>query len=373
MTKKRSSGEGTIYKQPDGLWHGQIKLPNGKRKGVYGKKQKEVQEKLAVLRREIDAGLHGISTAEQTLKQFAEDWVERHSTDRRTKTISGYKGYLLNHLDVIGDILLSKLRPLDVQNHYTRKLETLSSTTVNHIHSFIRVVLESAVRLGIIPRNPAAYTDVPGIKTREMVPLSETQMKLFLASIAHERDKTFWVMALSTGMREAELLGLRWSDVDWERSQVRVRATLHRLEGEYVLEETKNVSSQRVLPLPIAAVQVLKEQQAKQEENKALLGNAWQDKWGLIFTTDAGMPIHATPLLRRFRRILSRLDLLESIRIHDLRHTFATLLIERGVHIKLVSELLGHSSINITLATYGHVTPRMKDAAILQLNELIQL
>jgi integrase len=365
----RGRGEGTVYKDVNGRWHGQLILPNGKRRSIYGKKQREVQDKIAQLRREVEAGMHGSATGDPTFREFALDWLSHHR--RRTKTISGYRGIAKNHLDIVGDFLLVKLRPIDIQHHYTRKLQSLKPTTVQHIHSFFHVVLEDAVRMGMIPKNPAAYVEAPGLHPEEMLPLTEQEMRHFLHTIKDEHYEVFFVMALATGMREAELLGLRWADINWERSWVRCHATLHRVHGTYVLEEMKSRSSLRTLPLPKAAIESLRRYQRLQSDDQDKIGEAWQDKWGLIFTTDAGYPVHPQTMLKRFRRLLRVAELREETRIHDLRHTFATLLLERGVHIKAVSELLGHSSITITLATYGHVTQRMQDTAIQELNALI--
>ena len=369
MANKRGNGEGTIYRDPDGRWHGQVKLPTGKRKSVYGKTRREVQEKLATLRREIDGGLHATAGGELTFRQFVHDWLAHH--DRRSKTMSGYQGFAKNHLDEIGDILLAKLRPVDIQHHYTRKLRDHASTTVQHIHSFFHVVLENAVRLGVLPRNPASYVDAPGLKPRKMIPLDEEEVRRLLDALVGSPYEAFFVLALSTGMREAELLALRWQDVDWERTRIRCRATLHRVNGAYVIEEMKSKSSLRTLPLPKAAVEVLRQHRISQDEAHDLIGDAWQDTLGLIFATNAGYPTHPQTMLKVFRRYLKVAELALQTRIHDLRHTFATLLLERGVHIKAVSELLGHSSITITLATYGHVTQRMQDTAIQELDILI--
>jgi integrase len=277
-------------------------------------------------------------------------------------------------LDVIGDMLLTKIRPTDIQQHYARKLEKLAPTTVQHIHAFVHVVFDQAVRLGLIPRNPAAYVDAPGLKPEEIQPLQEEEVRRLLHTVAGDRYEAFFVLALATGMREAELLALRWQDIDWERARVRCRATLHRVKGIYVLEEMKSRSSRRTLPLPKAALEVLRSVQVQQHEDRMQLGDAaWLDTWGLIFTTPAGCPVHPQTMLKHFRLLLNKAGLREKTRIHDLRHTFATLLLERGVHIKAVSELLGHSSVTITLAIYGHVTQRMQDTAIQELDALIPL
>ena len=369
--KKRGAGEGTIYKDPDGQWHGQLRLPNGKRRNVYGKNQREIQQKLTQLRREVDAGMHGSLDGEQTFSQFTADWLINHQHQLRSKTKKTYSYLARLHMDEIGDMVLNKVTARVLQKHYARKLTSLSATSVQHLHAFLHVVLENAVRLDILPKNPADYVDAPGFDTEEIQPLSEQQARELVKVIHDDRYEALWMLALSTGMREAELLGLRWIDIDFERSRVRVKMTLHRVEGKYVLEETKSRTSRRTLPIPQYTLMLLQQWKTQQAEEREMMEKAWDETWGLAFTTAAGRPLHYTVALRHFRRQLRNSIIPVTTRLHDLRHTFATLLLERGVNIKVVSELLGHSSITITLAIYGHVTPRMQDAAMVELNALL--
>ncbi len=371
MSGKRGHGEGTIYRDPTGRWHGQISLPNGKRKNVYGKTRREVQESIAQVRREVDAGMHGTKDGEQPLRTFAKDWLDHHRHRLRSHTFSNYESIWRVHLDRIGDIQLVKLKPMDIQQHYTRKLQSLSATSVHHIHAFLHVVLDSAVRLGIIPRNYADYVDAPGLRTAEMVPLNESDARKLMASVQGHRHEAIIIMALATGMREGELLGLRWEAIDWERGVVHVETTLHMVKGTFVLEPPKSRTSRRALPLLTYVREVLLRHQQHQHEERALMGAAWGNAWNLVFTTEAGLPLRYDQFVRQFHALMAMCALPTTTRFHDLRHTFATLLIERGVSVKVVSELLGHSSIAITLAVYAHVTQRMRDNAIQELNDLI--
>lgn len=369
--KKRGNGEGTIYKDPDGGWHGQLRLPNGKRRNAYGKTRKQVQDKLAQLRREVDAGLHGTLDGEQTLAQFVAEWLISHKRPLSSKTFRNYSSIARLHLDGVGDLPLAKLTARILQRHYAQKLQTLSATSVQHIHAFLHVVLENAVRLDILPKNPADYVDAPGLHPEEIQPLSEQQARELVGIVQGDRYEALWMLALSTGMREAELLGLRWEDVDFARHLVRVRMTLHRDEHQYQLQKTKSRTSRRTLPIPEYTLALLQKWQAQQAQERELMGGAWGESWGLVITTAAGQPLHFTVALRHFHRLLKGSGMRANTRIHDLRHTFATLLLERGVNIKVVSELLGHSSINITLSIYGHVTPRMQDTAMAEMNALL--
>lgn len=187
-----------------------------------------------------------------------------------------------------------------------------------------------------------------------------------------DRYEALYFLAVATGIREAELLGLRWQDVQLRLLTVRVAQTLHRLRGQFVMEEPKSPMSRRTLPLPTAAAEILVAWRAVQQGDRGLMGDAWGEQWGLVFTTPSGNPIHYSQALAHFRVLLERARLPLKTRLHDLRHTFAMLLLERGVHIKAVSELLGHSSVNITLAIYGHVTLKMQATAVVELADLLR-
>jgi integrase len=371
---RRGKGEGTIYlDQRSGKYHGQVTLPNGKRKNVYADTKREVSQKVAQLRREIEAGMHGTTQGEQTLREFASDFLEQHKHDLRSKSASGYDTMVRLHLDIIGDIPLAELRPIDIQKHYGRKLQKYARTTVHHIHEFIHLILEHAVLLEIIPRNYSDHVKAPALSPAEIQPISEAQARQMLAAVKGHYYEPVYVTALATGMREAELLGLRWEDIDFTRERVRVAMTLHRTAGKTWLEPPKSQTSRRTLPLPPYATAILWEWQIAQKGYRDAMRDAWQDTYNLVFTTEAGQPVRYDTLIRRFRSCIVPAGLPETTRIHDLRHTFATLLLERGVPIRVVSELLGHSSIGITLQTYGHVTPRMREGAIEEITDILRL
>jgi integrase len=369
-TKKRANGEGSIGKYKDG-WRGRYTFTStGKRQAVYGGTQKEVAKKIAELRKEDEAGLHNTTDADQPFRTFALAWIDAHK-NLEPKTEKGYRCILRHHFDGIGDTPLNKLKPAMIQAHYTRKLKTQASTSVHHIHTFFHVVLEHAVKLELIPRNPSDHVDAPPIKSKEICPLTEEQAKLMLQAIKGDRYEALYALALATGMREAELLGLRWQDINFDKKLIRVAMTLHRIKGVYDLRKTKSRGSKRTLPLPDYAIQLLKEHRLRQTEELSALKEIQEYNWDLIFTTVVGAPLHPTVALKRFQKLIEKVGIPKTTRFHDIRHTFATLLLERGVHIKAVSELLGHSSVDITLRVYGHVTPRMQDTALIQINSLM--
>jgi len=371
MTGKRGHGEGSITRDKrDGRWRATLRLPNGRRRNLYGATRREVAEKLATLRREVSAGMHGTLAGDKRLKDFAAEYLALHP-ELRSNTLRNYRWVLAMHCDGIGDVALTKLTAQMIQAHYAKELETCGVPTLQKLHVFLHLVLGQAVRLDIIPKNPADFVDLPGDTKRDYAYLSAAQVAALLAGLMGVRLAPLWVLALSTGMRAGELLGLRWAEVDLGRAQVRVALTLHRVNHEYVLEPPKSRASARTIPLPRIAVEYLLAWRAVQDEECALMGAAWEDRFGLVFTMPSGRPHNVTLVRWHFGQLMRRLGL-PAVRVHDLRHTFATLLIERGVAVKVVSELLGHSSIAITLGIYGHVTPRMRDQALTELNDLLR-
>lgn len=269
--KNRTHGEGTIVRDRN-RWRGQILLPNGLRKSVFGDTTREVHRKLDAIKYEIAAGMHGTLDGELTLREWAEKWIETQKHHIAITTEENYRSLIRLHLDRIGDVPLSKVTPLLINDHYTRKLATYSSTYVNHIHVLISSMLEEAVNLEILARNPARRVKVPPIKTEEMEPLTEEQSIQLLSIARGHRFEAEIMIGLATGAREAELLGLRWQDVLWRKGSIHIRTTLKRLHGAYFLKEPKSKSSGRIIPIGEYALALLHEREQKQAEMRDLVG-----------------------------------------------------------------------------------------------------
>jgi integrase len=362
---KRGHGEGSIVKRSDGRWQASLLLSNGTRKTLYAKSQKEAVNKLAQLRRDVADGLM-ITTSEQTMHDFLLMWLE---TVRKKLEPGGYISYE-KHVRVhlipgLGKIPVAKLTAAQVQAFYNEKRKTLSETTVSHIHATLRAALNMAVRLGMVVRNVATLTDAPKSVNKEYMTLTLEQSQQFLASVEDDRLAAMYVLALTTGMREGEILGLQWDDIQWSQRQIIVRHTLHRLKGAYELRRRiKSLKGRRTILLTRVAFEALQRHRQAQEKERCKLGDAWQSQWNLVFCNPIGEPLHYTHILRyELRKRLAQAGLPE-VRFHDLRHTGATLLMEAGVHPKVVSEMLGHSDIRITLMIYSHITPRMMQTAV---------
>jgi integrase len=194
------------------------------------------------------------------------------------------------------------------------------------------------------------------------VPLSAEEVRRLLAAATDDRLEALWVLAVHTGMRQGELLALKWTDVDLEAGKISVRRTLTRESGHHTLGEPKTKKSRRTVKLTGAATEVLRSHLSRQMADMDQLGDLYRDQ-GLVFTTDSGAPLNPSNVRNRNLRRLTRKAELPEIRFHDLRHTCATLLLSRNVHQKIVQEMLGHSTVAITLDTYSHVLPGMGDQA----------
>jgi integrase len=294
------------------------------------------------------------------------EYVDRWLTDTvkgtvRTSTFERHEQIIRGHLTpALGRVKLKKLTPAHVRSVHREKLEEgLSPATVRKIHSTLHKALSQAVADGLVPRN-AADVKAPRPAPEEMRPLSEVEAQTFLdaAREAKDRFEGLYVLAITTGLRRGELLGLRWDDADLDRDTLRVGRGLVREGGRWVVGETKTKRGRRRVNLTPRTVAALKAHRKRQLEQRVSLANLCQDH-GLIFSSENGTPLNPENLVKRsFKPLLKRAGLPE-IRFHDLRHTCATLLLGRGVHPKLVQHLLGHSSITMTLDRYSHWIPSM--------------
>jgi integrase len=283
----------------------------------------------------------------------------------KVTTHAGYERVVRLHIcPTLGGTKLSALTPAQVQALYRAKLdEGLAPKSVKHVHTTLHRALRQAVRWGLVPRNVAAEADPPRVRTPEMSPLSPTQARTLLEAARGNRLEALNVLAVTTGMRQGELLGLGWEDVDLEAGVARVRRTLTLAKGGPHLTEPKTRGSRRSIRLTTSAAEALERHRERQEDERSAAGEKWQYH-GLVFRTKRGTPIRRDNLHDKYWKPLLRRAGLPDIRFHDLRHTCATILLTKGVHPKIVSEMLGHSSVSITLDTYSHVIPGLGDVAV---------
>jgi integrase len=356
-----------IYKRKDGRYEGRytVQTPDGpKRRSVFGRKYREAQRKLAEAMGDAAKGLV-FDDENMTVAEYLDRWLSDAVRGSVRQSTFDRDSYLVRaHIKpVIGRRKLSKLTPLDVQGLYRDRLDSgLSPSTVNKVHTVLHKALAQAVKWNLIPRNPTDAVKAPRPTPVEMHPLSAEEARRLLEAARDNELEALYVLAVHTGMRRGELLGLKWSDVDLENAKVSIRRTLTRTDnGKRVsLGEPKTRKSRRSVRLTPQAVEALRRHLARQMEDMERLGDLYRDE-GLVFTSKAGTPINPSNLRQRSLAPLLKKAGLPHIRFHDLRHTCATLLLSKGVHPKFVQELLGHATIAITLDTYSHVLPGMGD------------
>jgi integrase len=356
-----------ITKRKDGLFQGMYttQTPDGpKRKYVYGRRYKDVERKLAEAMGDAARGL-----VYDDMSLTVGDYLDRWLSDAvrgtvRESTYSRDKYLVTNHIKpTLGRVKLKNLTALHLQGLYRERLDSgLSGSTVQKIHHVIHKALTQAVKWDLIPRNPATAVKAPTPTTKEMHPLSAEEARRLLEAARGDRLEALYVLAIHTGMRRGELLGLKWSDVDLENARINIRRTLTRTDNgkRVTLGDPKTRKSRRAIRLTPQAIEALRSHLERQLREIVEAGDLYGDQ-GLVFTTEVGTPINPSNLRQRSFAPLLKKAGLPRIRFHDLRHTCATLLLSKGVHPKLVQELLGHASIAITLDTYSHFIPEMGD------------
>lgn len=358
-TKRRGHGEGTIYQRENGLWAAQFTMPDGSRRSVSGKRQQDVRDKLNELKREAEK-FQSLKNQGQTVGEFVDGWIEMIEHTIRPRTYHTYQSYMRNHIEPLRDIPIARLTVKQVQDLYTAKLKSgLSSTTVRHLHAILHKALEKAVRLEVVTKNVCDDVDPPRMAEHTYVTLSPEQAQAFMNSAKGTRWEALYIMAITTGMREGELFAQKWKNLDWERGTIQVLETLHFYDSDVHFAKPKTKKSIRTVYLSRFTLNALKRHQELQEKEKEHLGDAWDDSYDLIFPNTIGRPMHFSDfIVRTFKADLKKANV-PDMRFHDLRHTAATLLLMAGVNPKVVCEMLGHSSITITLQLYSHVTPIM--------------
>jgi len=368
VARKRGNGEGSITRRKDGLNMARYTVQTAtgsKRKALYGKTRQEVAAKHSKALADRESGLT-FDADNMPVGEYLARWLSNSVRGTvRVSTFERHEQIIRAHLaPAFGRMKLKTLTPAHVRSLHREKLEEgLAPATVRKIHSTLHKALSQAVSDGLIPRN-AADVKAPRPAPEEMRPLSEAEARTFLdtARESGDRFEALYVLAITTGLRRGELLGLHWDDADLDHGTLRVGRALVREGGRYVLGETKTKRGRRQVNLTPRTVAALKAHRKRQLEQRVKLAGLYEDH-GLIFSSENGTPLNPENLVKRsFKPLLKRAGLPE-IRFHDLRHTCATLLLGRAVHPKIVQELLGHATIAMTLDTYSHYPPSMGNQA----------
>jgi integrase len=375
--RRRGRGEGGIRQRPDGLWEGRVTLGyvNGRRarRSVYGQTRKEVVDKLVPLLALAQRG-DAPAAGGRRLDAFLEEWIAALGMRVRPATARRYAELLRLHVvPSLGPVKLSRVTPQRVEALLTEKLgERLSPRTVWHIRAVLRAALTDAVRAGEVSRNAAALARPPRVEGYQVEPMTPARAAEILDAVAGSDLEAPISLALWTGLRQGELLGLRWSDVDLEGRRLAVNLALHGRHGQWFLETTKTPKSRRTIDLPDPAAEALAAHRQRQLEQRLLVGPEWDTRFGdLVFTDPVGRPIDGRNLTQRFQTILRGAEL-PRIRFHDLRHAAATLMLASGTDLKVVSEILGHSAIGTTANVYAGVLDQLKADAAVRLARLVR-
>jgi integrase len=374
---KRGNGEGSITRhKKSGLFMARytVEMPDGlrKRKTIYGKEREEVADKLIEALSNRNKGL--VFDADNLrLGEYLGRWLIDSVRDTvRPTTFERYEQVVRLHINpVLGNVKLKNLTPAHVRGLYRQKLDAgLSPRTVQYVHVTLHKALKQAVADGLVPRNVTEAVKPPQVRREEIQPLSAEQVKVLFEAAKGDRLEALYVLAVTTGLRQGELLGLRWDDIDLKVGTLRVRRTLTTAKGGPVFSTPKTKGSRRTVRLSLTALEALSGHLERQLGEIDRVGDLWREN-GLIFASEAGEPLDRRYITtHRFKPLLKQAGL-PQIRFHDLRHTCATLLLSQNVNPKVVSEMLGHATIAITLDTYSHVLPTMQESAAAAMEEAL--
>lgn len=401
-TKQRGNGEGSIYQRNDGTWCATLTIgrdSNGKlkRKYIYGKTRAEVKDKMNSDLNSIAQGTF-VEQNNITVGTWIDTWLYEYKKQAvRPTTFQSYEYLSRIHIKpVLGSILLKDLRPDNIQKFYNEKLksgkagrkklntgesdnkkEGLNPKTIKNIHSVLHEALDQALKNNLIIRNPSDAVNTPRRVKKDIRVLTIEEQNNFIEALEGERYKCIFLIALGAGMRQGEILALQLPDIDLKKGTIKVNRSIKRVKvfdenkkshTEIMIQEPKTKSGKREIPIPQYTVKAIKEYiRNKNIENPRDVIDIKSD--GFMFEVSPGKPVEAVGLIKDMKRIFKKAQI-ENVTFHALRHTYATRLLEKNVHPKVVQELLGHSEISMTLNTYSHVMPEIKIAAAAKLDEV---
>lgn len=314
-----------------------------------------------------------------TVGDYLDQWLTGVAPSLRPTTAQSYRKLMRDHvIRHVGNVRLVDLTAPRIRMLHGELLDNgrldiqggLSPTTVATVHRVLSHALKDAATAGLLPRNPAAVVKPPRRARPQWRVWSAEQVQRFLQAAAEDRLYALWALLVTTGLRRGEALALRWDDVDVETSRLRVQRSFTTAGYEVHLTEPKTAAGRRSVSLDQQTTRILVEHRRRQAEKRLRVGPEWRDT-GLVFTDELGRAIHPTRAYVLFRELIRRNPLLPKIRLHDLRHTAATLALAAGVHPKVVQERLGHANIAITLDTYSHVVEGLREEAAGRVADLV--
>ncbi len=365
MSTRKAAGESSISKGADGRWHGYVSmgLKEGGRRNrrhVAAVKRADVVRQVRELEEQRDAGVVLTTGRGLTVEQWLEHWLTTIAVRRlRPKTHDGYTSNTHRHLvRLLGHHRLDRLQPEHVEAAWQRMAdEGLSAATVLLNHRILSRALKVAMQRGRVARNVATLVDPPTVRRAEVLPLTAQEVRQLLSAARETDNGARWSVALALGLRQGEALGLRWDDVDLDAGTLTVRHALQRVRGQgLVLVEPKSAAGRRTIALPVPLREALRLHRTWQVQRRLAAANVWEDG-GYVFAQLNGRPFGARQDWEAWKRLLKVAGVRDA-RLHDARHTAATMLLQQGVAPRVAMQLLGHSQIAMTMH-YTHVVPEL--------------
>jgi integrase len=358
--RTRANGEGSIYKRiSDGLWVGALHLPSGRRKAVYAKTKDGVRAKLDRLKGEVATGTPPPSDERRTIGEYMVYWLSTTKDSIRPSSYRVYESLVRNHIvPRLGTRQLTKLTVADVEGFLAGA--AVSPKSAQLLKAILSAALRDAVRWGYRTTNPTAYADSPRMMVRQEDFIDEREARAIMAAFVGDPLAPLVTCAIGTGLRQGELLALRWEDIDRVGRTLLVRATM---QPDGTITEPKTSRSHRKVPLADFVLEAL-DRQFDLQSTWRLLGSSWKgNELGLVFTSDSGGALRGTTVTNQFQNVLAKAGLPRR-RFHELRHAFSTMLLARGVDLRTIQELLGHSNLHTTTQVYTHVVPELARGAV---------
>ena len=370
------SQRGSIHRRGD-VWiaYWRTETSEGRKQHTKSfRTKKEAQQFLTDTMAAIRGGVFS-EPSKVTLGEFLlERWLPTKKMAVRVSTYASYRGLVERHvIPALGHVQIQQLTADRLDRFYADLVaHGLSTKTIRNIHVLLHRALTDAVRKSLVPRNVADASDPPKLNRadrEEMKTWTPEQLREFFAGITTHRLAAAYILAATTGMRRGEVLGVRWRDIDFKARRLHVQQTVLTVEYQIIIGRPKTLRGERKIALDDQTIQVLQSHRAAQRREKQLLGDGYQDH-GLVFAREDGTPVHPDYFSQTFDRTVKRLGL-PKIRLHDLRHTHATLGLAAGVHVKVISDRLGHATTSFTQDVYMHAIPAVEEDAADQIAHLV--
>jgi integrase len=369
MAKRRTKKEGSIWRDKN-KWRAAV-IVDGKRLSRNFDTKIECSAWIKEAQSQIERGMT-YQKANVTLGDFIQQWLEIHKTTLAPKTALQYEQLVQNYIvPQVGKIKLRELRLDRVEAHYvTLQKNGLSSRSVRFVHAILHKSLNDAIRRGYVGYNAAQGAILPRSELKEMVFLDTDEVLQFLITVQESPYNALYTLAIKTGMRKGELLALKWSDLNWQSGTILVQRQVQRIKGQgLVFRPPKTRAGRRTIQLGEKTLETLRKQLARCKLLESVTGDNWKDL-NLIFPSTVGTPLGGSNISRDFRKQLEKASV-KNIRFHDLRHTAASLMLNNGVPVLVVSKILGHSKTSTTLDIYGHLIPTMQENAARIMDEIV--